>query len=218
MPQPVYRAKHRVGGRLRAASGGCSCTDAARRRHAPTPMAWFSDAEAWFADITGRGYGTAPPHRGCRTSAHPHPHIRIRASVSAHPYPTTNALQQATYTRLRNGYLVHPIAAGALGDRTRRTYWMDEIGHAGRQTDRTDRQSRQTDEHTDGQASNQIDRRSGRTNKQPKRIERTDCKYAAQRTTRILTVPLGIVSDCKYANGSLPRVLTVGIQTNPPRT
>ena len=228
MPQPVYRAKHRVDGRLRAAvSCDDAVRDAMRRRRAPTPCA---DADGLV--LRCRGLVRGHHRQGLRHRATVSPRHGGRTSASAHPRPTTNALQQAAYARPRNGYLAHPIAGRRIGRQDSPNVpngWNSHAGMANRQNGRTD-------EHTDGQASNQIDRRSGRTDKQPKRIERTDCKYAAQRTARILTVPLGVVSDCmyaaeslgriltvgnspqrdcKYANGSLPRVLTVGAQMNP---
>ena len=156
MPQPVYRAKHRVDGRLRAASGGCSRTDANG------------------LVLRSRGLVRGHHRQGLRHRATVSPRHVGRTSASAHPRPTTNALQQAAYARPRNGYLAHPIAAGALGDRTRRTYRMDGIGHAGmaKQTERTDRRSGRTErtDRTNGQ--NEQTERTDRTNRRADRANR----------------------------------------------
>ena len=238
-----------MGGSGRLSRAPTPCADAVRDAMRDAMRDAVRDADGLA--LRCRGLVRGHHRQGLRHRATMSPRHGGRTSASAHPHPTTDALQQATYARLRNGYLVHPIAAGVLGDRTRRTYRMNGIGHAGmansrgairpssatwgwpcrhgRQTERTGRQAceqierTERTERTDGQTDRQTDRRTDkRPDRQTKRTgrqtERTDCKYAARRTARILTVLLGVVSDCMYANGSLPRILTVGIQTNPPRT
>ena len=191
MPQPVYRAKHRVDGRLRAASGGCSCTDG----HAPTP---YADADGLVLRCRGlvRGHhrqglrhrATVSPRHGGRTSASDDQRLatgRLRPASQRIPGPP--------HRGRRIGRQDSPDVLDG---------WNSHAGMANKQNGRASKQSDRQTKRT----GSQTDRQTGR------QTERTDCKYATRRTARILTVPLGVVSDCMYAARSLGRVLTVPVR------